>query len=173
MLEPLGDDATPAARVVVVTLGESPQLLKIFEQHTGAATEPRAVAGKLANGHAHTNGVTNGHAHPRERSTSPDMDVDEELVAPASTSAAGLSHGVVALAVSGDAQWLASVDRARRLHVFSLDSLTVRRHRRARSDVAAPLQPAIATAATDMHRLRAVVARHAHRRPRQQLAARL
>lgn len=119
--------ATPAARVVILALGESPQLLKVFEQHTGAPTEPRAVAGKLANGHAHTNGVANGHAHPRE--SSPAMDVDEDLSAPAATTAnaAESSHGIVALAVSGDAQWLASVDRARRLHVFSLDSLQVRR----------------------------------------------
>lgn len=125
-----------SAQIVVLALGDEDgtafEVLKVFDQHrrsgSGSTSRSRAMAGRSGL-RPKTNGV-NGHP-PKTPNGASETDSEDENAFSSSDESeedeggpAGTAIAVVG--ISGDGQWLASADFARRLHVFNLDTLQVR-----------------------------------------------
>jgi U3 small nucleolar RNA-associated protein 4 len=88
------------------------RLLQSFGQHrSGASSSSRATAGRV-----------NGHA-----AADSDEESSSEDVAPSSSTKRSSFARIDLLAISGDSQYLLSVDSERRIHTFNLDVLSAHR----------------------------------------------
>lgn len=126
---------TLSSFVLVVDLSEEqPKVLRRFEHHRikDMYTNGRVLRGKLAslrnNGESRRQGEVGGHVDMTEPSSlsHPNEDEGEEDDISSDADDAVAIANINRIAISADGQWLATSDNRGRLHIFNLDSISVR-----------------------------------------------